>query len=492
MFSAITPEQAGISSAYVKQFIETLDRRGLVTHSVLLMRGNSIFAEYYWHPYTKDSLQRMYSQTKSFVSVAIGLLEEDGLLSLDDRIADHFPEKLDGELPPYQKELTVRQMLTMSTSGKTARWFTDTDPDRTHLYFNKTSATVPTGMRYRYDSAGSQVLSSLVEKLSGKSLFAFLNERIFRHLGTFKNATVLKTPNGDSWGDSAMVCTTRDMASFARFVMNYGTWNGVRLMNEAYLKTATSPVVDNQITSFEHYYTQGYGYQIWRLPENGFSFRGMGCQFTVCLPDKDLVFVITGDDQGLEGASDLILSAFYEIIVDHLENSPLPEDPEAEKALLALGKTLKIPALRGIPSPEFQKDLSGRTYTCEENPTGITRFSFVFSENGEGEFRYTNAQGNKVLPFGLNKNVFCKFPQFGYPNEKGRVPTEDGFRYDCACAAAWREEKKLLLRVQIIDRYLGNLFAVFSFRDDVATVTLWKKAEAFLEEYQGEFVAHKE
>lgn len=65
MFSTITPEQAGISARHVEQFLRTLEKRGLATHSVLLMRGNDIFAEYYWKPFHKDFCHRMYSQTKS-------------------------------------------------------------------------------------------------------------------------------------------------------------------------------------------------------------------------------------------------------------------------------------------------------------------------------------------------------------------------------------------------------------------------------------------
>ena len=95
MFDLITPERAGISSHHVNEFINTLNRRGLVMHSVLLMKGESIFGEYYWAPFDKNSCHRMYSETKSYVSIAIGLLEQDGLLSLDDRICDHFPEKID-------------------------------------------------------------------------------------------------------------------------------------------------------------------------------------------------------------------------------------------------------------------------------------------------------------------------------------------------------------------------------------------------------------
>ena len=135
MFKTITPERAGISSRFVEQFIRTLNKRGLATHSILLMRGNDIFAEYYWKPFHKDFCHRMYSQTKSYVGIAIGLLEEDGKLNLDDRIADHFPDKIDRELPANLAQQTIRHMLTMQTCGSPPSWFDCDDPDRTHQYF---------------------------------------------------------------------------------------------------------------------------------------------------------------------------------------------------------------------------------------------------------------------------------------------------------------------------------------------------------------------
>ena len=46
-----------------------------------------------------------------------------------------------------------------------------------------------------------------------------------------------------------------------------------------------------------------------------------------------------------------------------------------------------------------------------------------------------------------------------------------------------------MLRVWIIDKYLGNLTAVFAFRDDLAVVKTVGNAENFLREYNGEFVA---
>lgn len=488
MFEKITPESAGVSSRSIESYVKMLEKRGIVTHSILMMKGESVFAEYYWKPFHKDFCHRMYSQTKSFVGVAIGLLEEDGLLSLDDPIAKYFPDKIDRELPEYLSEQTIRDMLVMQTCGKPPSWFAHSDPDRTHLYFAENAASVPSGMRFFYDSPGTQVLCSLVERLSKQSLFDFLNLRIFRHLGTFQTAEILKTKNEDSFGDSALLATPRDMASFGRFVMNYGMWHGKRLMNESYLRTATSRLVDSNETGFDTVFSHGYGYQIWRTEQNGFAFNGMGCQFTVCLPERDLIFVYNGDNQGYKAASSWIVSGFFDQIVDQMSDDPIAEDTAAFEWLEKMGESLSLYSVSGMRDTEYTKLLSGREYICEDNPTGISKFSFVF--NGDrGEFRYTNAQGDKVLPFGMCRNEFSKFPQFGYSNEHAGLPTTDGFLYDCAASAAWREEKKLLLKVQIIDKYFGNFSALFSFKDEIATVTMQKNAEAFLKEYQGEFVA---
>ena len=89
---------------------------------------------------------------KRKLGVAIGLLLEEGNLSLDDKIVDHFPEKIDGEILKYHKDLTIREMLTMSTAGGPSKaWFTAGDLDRTHLYFNDQRFTHPSGTLWAYD-----------------------------------------------------------------------------------------------------------------------------------------------------------------------------------------------------------------------------------------------------------------------------------------------------------------------------------------------------
>ena len=492
MFERITPEAAGISSAKIAKFIEKIQQRNSIMHSLLIMRHGKIVTENYWAPFDENFCHRMYSQTKSYTSIAIGLLIEEGKLSLEDKIVDIFPEYKGSH--EYLDLQTVRNLLTMNTVGNPANWFYDTkNPSRTDIYFKERTRCHPAGTVWEYDSAGSQLLCEIAEKLSGMPLLEYLKKKLFNHMGTFKTAEILKTRDGASWGDSALLCTTRDMASFGQLLMDGGVWEGKRLMNEEYVKEACAKQVDNRSTWEQGPYSHGYGYQIWRTEQNGFGFLGMGDEITICLPDKDLVFVCTGDNQGTDNRKrTYLVNSFFDIIVDNLSDTPLPEDKAAEKLLADTARDLKLHSEKGEPDSPFRGELDGVVYECLKNPMGITEFSFKFSDDGkEGVLCYTNAQGCKEIPFGINHNVFGKFPQLGYSNDFGGLRTTDGFMYKDAVSATWLEEKKIIITVQIIDRYFGLMSAVFAFNGDLAAAQFTKVGEDFLMEYQGELSAKK-
>ena len=487
----ITPEMAGIKSEYVTKYINTLTKRQLHMHSVLMMRGSDIFCEGYFAPFNADKPHRMYSVTKSFVSVAIGLCAEDGLIALDDKIADYFPDKIDTPLCENLKGQTIREMLTMTTAGLGASWFSEDDPDRTHLYFTDRGERRAPGTVWSYDSAGSQVLSSLVERVTKKSLFDYLNERIFKHIGTFENAKILQTRNGDSWGDSAMICTSRDLALFARFVMNYGVWNGKRLMNEEYLRLATTKQACNKTSPHYQIIHNGYGYQIWITEQNAFAFVGMGDQLAVCVPEKDFIFVCTADNQGNEFSTEIILRALFDIIVDNLQDTPLAEDKAESKRLSDLCASLELYHTEGLCDSPMRAELDGVTYECSPNKAELKWFRFEFESQSEGKLVYENANGILELEFAVNKNHFGYFPELGYSRERGGMRTTDGYKYKMATSFAWLTEKKIEIFTQIIDEYLGNMFLSFDFKDDKCTVALDHTAEDFMLNYVGYASAHR-
>ena len=95
MENRTTPEEVGISSVNIKKYIDALEEHQLSTHNVIMMRGENIFFEKYWEPFYPEFLHRMYSVTKSVVSLAIGFAEQDGLLELDDPIVKYFQKEVD-------------------------------------------------------------------------------------------------------------------------------------------------------------------------------------------------------------------------------------------------------------------------------------------------------------------------------------------------------------------------------------------------------------
>ena len=492
MFRNVSPESVGVKSENVLEYIKYLERRGIVMHSIIMMRGNDIFAEYYYKPFDKDFVHRQYSQTKSYVSVAIGLLEEEGKLKLSDTIDSHFPERIDKELSPFLKEQTIEDMLKMETAASYPNWFTSGDPDRVHMYLNNGTQVHPAGTLWWYDSTGSHVLGALVEKLTGKNLLDYLKEKLFNKMGTFSTAEILKTPNGEAWGDSALLCTPRDMLSFARFVMNYGTWENERLMNEAYLRKATSKISDNNLEGFTNCDSYGYGYQIWRAEQNSFAFLGMGGQDTVCVPDKDLIIVYNGDNQGKSNAREITMNGFFDYIVNNINENALPENKEALNKLNSYTENLELAYLKGNKTSPFINEINGKVYIAQgENQMGIKKFSLSFYGD-EGAFKYENAQGEKEIKFGIGKNVFGKFPELGYSNEIGGVRTTGGFMYNCAASLIFSEEKKIKLKVQIIDKYFGNFTATFAYKNNSCAVRMTKTAEDFLEKYHGELYSEWE
>lgn len=459
-----------------------------------MIKGDKIFSETYWKPFHRDLNHRMYSQTKSFVSVAIGLLIEDGKLRLDDKVSSFFEDKINTPLPEFVKNQTVEQMLMMTTVGQHKEWFSESNLDRVSIYFNDRYESRSPGTIWAYDSSGSQVLSELVERISKKRLFDFLNERIFTHLGTFKNANILSVRNGSSWGDSAMLCTTRDIASFGRFVMNYGTWDGKRLMNEEYLRKATSKLVDNMTTPHEGVIYRGYGYQIWRVEGGGFAFVGMGDELTVCFPEQDVIFVCTADNQGGDGYStNYIITNFIDTILDNMSCSPICDNEIDYQALLNTENSQELFAIKGDkPDSPLREKINGVKFACTKNNLGFKEFSFHFENESYGELHYTNENGHLVLPFFVNSNYFGKFPELGYSQDFGGLRTTDGSKYDCATSFAWKQDNKILVYSQIIDKYLGNTSMSFAFNGDDVFLSFDKVAEDFLWNYKGVAIAKKE
>lgn len=208
------PEKAGFSGErldkimeFVRRDIEAGKLVGVVT--MVARHGRIVHYEAAGNygldddrPMDRDALFRIYSMTKPVTTVAAMMLYEEGLFQLGDPVSKYLPEfekqtiLRDGERVPPASPMTIEQLMT-HTAGLTYGWANDHAAEVAYQQANLNSsenldefvvrlADLPLrfepGTRYHY-SVATDVLGVLVERLSGMTLEAFFEERIFEPLG---------------------------------------------------------------------------------------------------------------------------------------------------------------------------------------------------------------------------------------------------------------------------------------------------------------------
>ncbi len=482
--SVDTPENLGIPSEAIARFIEKLQAKRLCMHSVMLLRHGAVAAEAYWKPYDAESLNRLYSCSKSFVSAAIGCLEAEGKLKLNDRVTQFFPDKAHAHLHPYVAQTTIRDLLMMATPHLFAKvTYSRHEPDWADTFF-KTPPTHLPGKIFSYDTTATVMLTIIAERLAGVPFLEYLRPRLFEPMGCSADLTCIQTPCGYSWGGSGVLATTRDFAKFALVCMNGGRHGGRQLLPEAYLRAATSRQIDTSVAESDIEHSQGYGYQFWRLTHNGFACYGMGSQYAICLPDVDFILVTTGDTQGSITAGAYIFEALWSELYPYLSPTPLPGNRQAQETLQDVIGKLALPTATGAMQSPVADRVNGKSYVMTPGELPISRMRFTFAD-GLGTMEYDTPSGHHALSFGFGRQHAQKFPESDYSGAKIGVPDTQG--YDCQSSAAWTDANALSILTYMTDRHIGNLKTNVVFDDAAGTVTVMmtKAAEWFLDGYTG-------
>ncbi len=502
-FETATPEEVGLSSANIEALVRDLmEDKGHALHSMIIVRGGKLVAEAYVAPFEADTLQRMYSSSKSITSLSIGLLASTGAISLDDPILKYFPEydetspNYNGTVVPEEvKRAKIVDLLKMDSPYPTDS-YTITKDSWLHTFFDPSdklqyswfSIKEPGSGQFAYDTSASYLLGVIVERVSGMDFLTYLRINALDQIGFSRNATCVKSPDGYAWGGSGVLCTTKDFAKIGFLTLRGGSWYGTQLLPRDYLSEATSFQIQNPTDSINNYKGHGYGYQIW-LHEHGFVFTGMGDQMMIAVPELDMIFVCTADNQsssslGNPSSRQQIFDAVEEYLINPATDGPLPSDDEAYASMNAYFETLTLPVQKGALTGTLAFD--GVTYEATVKNDNIASFRLDFESERGGVLTYTTVRDGvpleKRIPFGIGENVFGILDEPGYSGEQMLTPNEVG--YKMAASGAWTDDDTFTLFVQVIDTYLGHMQLSFELSDDGGLILTGKKnAEAFLEEY---------
>lgn len=476
----VSPESLGIPSQAILDFLDEIEQLRLPLHSFLLLRHGRVAAECYCPPFDETRKHRMYSVSKSFTSVAVGMLIDEGRLSLEDKVAGFFPEYLPENPPRFMMEATVRHLLCMASFNETSTYDWDS-ADFVESFFNAPHPMHRPGTVFHYDTSATVTLCGIVEKLSGKPMLEYMRP-LFDRLGISGDIWCVQTPEGRSWTGSGILCTPRDLARFGLFCLRRGEWEGTQLVSREYMEAATSWQIDTTVADSSMAGPAGYGYQFWMLKEGGFACYGMGSQFAFMMPKYDTVLITTADTQAINHADDAVRHAHYRLL-KKLSDGPLPENPALQKKLKE--RSLRLPLPVGKTATALAERISGVRYLLEENLAGFQWMQLDIAEDA-CTLHYEKTDGVHALKFYMGGYGPLTFPDKYY----GRRIGQRDANYGCVSAGAWERDSTLIGIIYAVDDYLGTLKIQLTFTDDDLTVFMSKSAEAFFDDYRGYLAGH--
>jgi CubicO group peptidase (beta-lactamase class C family) len=434
----IPPEQVGISSMSVLAFVEQAEERGIPLHSFMLLRGGKVAAEGYYGPFEAEHLHPIFSISKSVTSAAIGIAIGEGLLQLTDRIVDFFPEKLEGEgYHEYTSMMTIEHLLLMATVHPKS---TNTQGEDWVRDFLNTAPTKLPGTSFAYDTTGTHTLCAILQKVTGTTLLEYLRPRLFEPL-SMGELWWESCPMGINKGGSGIRCTTEALARFGQLYLQDGVWNGVRLLPEGWVERSTGNRIGTHGTRVMLDGKLGYGYQFWRIRNQGYCAFGMGGQLVIVLPEQDLVFVTTANTLEYKDGQARIIDCFWSTIYAALNGSggsALSPDPEAAEKLQQRLAKLNIVMPDGQSDSPLTQRISGRRWNLDPNSYGYEACELVLEGERQGIHFHKDSGRSDVLRFGLGSWVEGTEPLLGQG-------------VSCYGAAVWTDARTLVVTVHVID-----------------------------------------
>lgn len=183
--------------------------------------------------------QNIYSVSKVFTVTAIGILRDKGLLSTENTVTEILGNECPEGFDPYWSETTL-DMLMRHRVGFPGGFDIDVfdaskyNPDYLKEIMLKKWICPPDTER-RYDDAGYYILSRIVNKVSGKPLFAFCWENIFEPL-CFREAAWSCCPKGHAMGGTGLYIRAEDMVKIGAVYLNGGEYRGNRIVSEEWVQ----------------------------------------------------------------------------------------------------------------------------------------------------------------------------------------------------------------------------------------------------------------
>ncbi|MEU7912928.1 serine hydrolase domain-containing protein [Microbispora bryophytorum] len=342
------PAASGMSSRSIGALLDRLDAQSVECHSLMVVRHGHVVAEGWWAPYSAGRPHLLYSLTKSFTAVAVGLAIDDGLLALDDRVVDVLPDHVPAGIPEHGRRITVHHLLSMTAGHRddslAEAW--DLEPGDLVKGFLRVPFPETEGTQHAYDNPTTFVLARMVERVTGRGLPELLDERLFRPMGV-DHAEWDRVASGAAFGFHGLHLTTEAVAAFGELLLRGGRWGDRRLVPREWVELATRRHIGTQQVegwSENPDALCGYGYQFW-MSRHGYRGNGAFGQLCLVVPSHDLVVAVTAAVPDAQA----ILDPIWEFLLPGVDR---PDSARDDETLAERLRRLSFAPVPGSAAPE--------------------------------------------------------------------------------------------------------------------------------------------
>lgn len=233
---------------------------------ICAIRNGTVIYEDSWRGFASEDAVNVNSVTKGVMALLAGIASDKGLISVDDKVMDYFPDYQAKRGEKTIFDVTVRHLLTMTApyKGRSEPWkkvCTSDDWTKAALDFLGGRAGI-TG-EFRYATLGIQILAGIIERGSGEKLIDFANKNLFIPLGIpehvihgdsskedqfdfFMNKGPRKNewysdPQGTVTAGWGLCASAKDLALIGCMVLNGGSMGKVRIVSSEWINSMLTP-----------------------------------------------------------------------------------------------------------------------------------------------------------------------------------------------------------------------------------------------------------
>jgi len=280
----VTPETVGWSSDLLKQ-AETY-AQDIGSAAVMALKGEKIFIAW------GDTAKKFpcHSIRKPFVSALYGLYVERGMIDLAKTLEDLSIDDIPPALTSEEKRATIRDLL-MSRSGV----FHEAAAEAPAMRAKRPArGSHPPGTIFYYNNWDFNVLGTIFEQITEKSVFKVFNDEIAQPIGMqdflVSDGHYHYEREKSLYPAYPFNMSTRDLGRFGLLYLNKGYWGGKRILSADWIKESTTAYSTNALSG------DPYGYMWSIIPEDsdfgsGFYHTGLGVHLLAVLPAEQIVIV---------------------------------------------------------------------------------------------------------------------------------------------------------------------------------------------------------